>query len=33
MHHGVSGLDRALALGRSLAPDRVARLLTRILEG
>lgn len=33
VHHGVSGLDAALALGRSLAPDRVARQLTKLLAG
>lgn len=33
VHHGVSLLDKALYLGRSLAPDRVARLLTRIIAG
>lgn len=33
VHYGVSALDKALYLGRSLAPDRVARLLTRVLAG
>ncbi|QGU06091.1 Sorbitol dehydrogenase [Corynebacterium occultum] len=33
VHHGVSTLDKALYLGRSLAPDRVARLLTRVIAG
>ncbi|MDO5670250.1 MAG: SDR family oxidoreductase [Corynebacterium sp.] len=33
VHYGVSGLDKALYLGRSLAPDRVARALTRVLAG
>lgn len=33
VHHGVSALDKALYLGRSLAPDRVARLLTKVIAG
>lgn len=33
VHYGVSALDKALYLGRSLAPDRVAKLLTRVLAG
>lgn len=33
VHYGVSRLDKALYLGRSLAPDRVARALTRVLAG
>ncbi len=33
VHHGVSTLDKALYLGRSLAPDRLSRALTRVLAG
>ena len=33
VHYGVSALDKALYLGRSLAPDRVAKLLTRVVAG
>lgn len=33
IHHGVSRLDKAMYLGRSLAPDRLARLLTRVVAG
>lgn len=33
VHHGVSTLDKALYLGRSLAPDRVVRALTRVIAG
>lgn len=33
VHYGVSALDRALYLGRSLAPDRMTRLLTGVLAG
>ncbi|MDO5512803.1 SDR family oxidoreductase [Corynebacterium sp.] len=33
VHYGVSALDKALYLGRSLGPDRVARALTRVLAG
>lgn len=33
VHHGVATLDKALYLGRSLAPDRVVRMLTRVLAG
>ncbi len=33
VHHGVSRLDQVLALGRSLVPDRAARVLTRVLAG
>lgn len=33
VHHGVSTLDKALYLGRSLAPDRLSRILTRVLAG
>lgn len=33
VHHGVSTLDKALYLGRSLATDRLARALTRVIAG
>lgn len=33
VHHGVSVVDKAFYLGRSVAPDRVTRLLTRVMVG
>lgn len=33
IHHGVSRRDKAMYLGRSLAPDRLARLLTQVVAG
>ncbi|RNE48275.1 SDR family oxidoreductase [Corynebacterium alimapuense] len=33
LHYGVSKLDKALYFGRSISPDRVSRLLTRVLTG
>ena len=33
VHYGVSRLDKLMYLGRSLAPDRVTKTLTRLLAG
>lgn len=33
VHHGVSLMDKAFYLGRSLAPDRLARFLTKVVAG
>ena len=33
VHYGVSRLDKLTYLGRSLAPDRVTKTLTRLLAG
>lgn len=33
IHYGVSALDKALYLARSLAPDRLARVVTRVIAG
>lgn len=33
IHHGVSRRDKAMYLGRSLAPDRLVRLLTQAVAG